>query len=73
MLIVDESHSLGLYGEQGCGLVNELGIRDQVQIVTASLAKAFAGRAGIIFASHELCRFVQVPNRITYKIHSFKI
>lgn len=47
-LVVDESHSLGLYGPRGAGLVAELGLSDRVAFITASLAKAFAARAGFI-------------------------
>ncbi|AEF55278.1 alpha-hydroxyketone-type quorum-sensing autoinducer synthase [Marinomonas posidonica] len=48
LLLVDESHSLGTLGPQGRGLVVEYGLQDKVMFRTASLAKAFAGRAGII-------------------------
>lgn len=48
LLIVDESHSLGVYGPEGRGLVAQLGLTDQVDLITASLAKAFSGR-GVLF------------------------
>lgn len=48
ILLVDESHSLGTHGPQGRGLVVELGLTDKVMFRSASLAKAFAGRAGLI-------------------------
>jgi CAI-1 autoinducer synthase len=51
VLVVDESHSLGTHGPHGAGLVAELGLTDRVHFRTASLAKAFAGRAGIISCS----------------------
>jgi len=51
MLIVDESHSLGTHGPQGAGLVAALGLCEHVHFRTASLAKAFAGRAGLISCS----------------------
>jgi len=46
MILVDESHSLGTHGPQGAGLCAALGLTDRVHFITASLAKAFAGRAG---------------------------
>lgn len=55
--VVDESHSLGTYGTQGAGLVNEYGLTDQVHFITASLAKAFAGRAGIILCPSRLAKY----------------
>lgn len=51
ILIVDESHSLGTHGPRGAGLVAELGLADRVHFRTASLAKAFAGRAGFLTCS----------------------
>ncbi|NTU97915.1 MAG: quorum-sensing autoinducer synthase [Chlorobiaceae bacterium] len=49
--VVDESHSLGTHGPKGAGLVASLGLTQKVHFITASLAKAFAGRAGIILCS----------------------
>lgn len=48
LLLVDESHSLGTHGPRGAGLVAALGLCERVHFRTASLAKAFAGRAGFI-------------------------
>jgi CAI-1 autoinducer synthase len=51
ILIVDESHSLGTHGPRGAGLVAALGLSERVHFRTASLAKAFAGRAGFLTCS----------------------
>lgn len=51
VLVADESHSLGTHGPGGEGLVVELGLADRVHFRTASLAKAFAGRAGFVTCS----------------------
>ena len=53
-LLVDESHTLGLYGFEGRGLVHELGLSERVHFITASLSKAFCTRAGIITCSNEV-------------------
>lgn len=50
MMSVDESHSLGTHGPGGAGLCAALGLTDRVHFITASLAKAFAGRAGFFTA-----------------------
>lgn len=50
-LIIDESHTLGVVGPEGAGLAAALGLSHQVAYRTASLAKAFAGRAGLIACS----------------------
>jgi CAI-1 autoinducer synthase len=54
MILVDESHSLGTHGPEGRGLVAELGLTHRVHFITASLAKAFAGRAGFFTMPDEL-------------------
>ncbi|MGV7209005.1 alpha-hydroxyketone-type quorum-sensing autoinducer synthase [Oxalobacteraceae bacterium A2-2] len=51
VLILDESHSLGTHGPGGAGLAVACGLQDRVHFRTASLAKAFAGRAGFITCS----------------------
>lgn len=51
VFVVDESHSLGTHGPNGEGLVVALGLAGRVHFRTASLAKAFAGRAGFIACS----------------------
>lgn len=51
LLVIDESHSLGTHGPRGAGLVAQLGLSERVHFRTASLAKAFAGRAGFITCS----------------------
>ncbi len=58
MLLVDESHSLGTHGPQGRGLCAELGLTGRVHFITASLAKAFAGRAGFFTVPAALRPFV---------------
>ena len=54
MILVDESHSLGTHGPGGKGLCAMLGLTDRVHFITASLAKAFAGRAGFFTMPAEL-------------------
>jgi CAI-1 autoinducer synthase len=54
MILVDESHSLGTHGPGGRGLCAMLGLTDRVHFITASLAKAFAGRAGFFTMPAEL-------------------
>ncbi|KAI8073293.1 Aminotransferase, class I and II [Gongronella butleri] len=50
LLVVDESHSLGIFGRRG--LMYEENIDKHVDFITASLAKAYCTRAGIIIGPH---------------------
>lgn len=59
-IVVDESHALGTHGPQGRGLCAQLGLTDRVHFITASLAKSFAGRAGIFTLPRELRDYLAV-------------
>ena len=60
MIVVDESHSLGTHGPSGAGLCASLGVTHRVHFITASLAKAFAGRAGFFTAPAALRFYVLI-------------
>jgi CAI-1 autoinducer synthase len=65
MLVLDESHAVGVRGPGGTGLVAELGLIDHVHFRTFSLSKAFAGRGGVVAGSSRLLeyfRFVARPS-----------
>jgi CAI-1 autoinducer synthase len=59
VLIIDESHSLGTHGLDGKGLVYEHGLSKEVHFITASLAKAFSGRGGLVLSSHECIEYLR--------------
>jgi CAI-1 autoinducer synthase len=59
VIVVDESHSLGTHGPEGSGLVAAHGLEHRVHFRTASLAKAFVGRAGLIACSRRLGELVR--------------
>jgi CAI-1 autoinducer synthase len=63
LLVVDESHSLGTHGPQGAGLVVALGLAERVHFRTASLAKAFGGRAGFITCSTRFRGYFMMESR----------
>ena len=57
-VIADESHTLGVLGPRGAGLTVALGLADRIAYRTVSLAKAFAGRAGLIACSRRTADFL---------------
>lgn len=59
-IVVDESHSLGTHGDSGAGLCAQLGVTHRVHFITASLAKAFAGRAGFFTAPAAIRYYVLI-------------
>lgn len=47
---IDEVHAVGLYGKQGAGKLEELGLQGRVDIVNGTLGKAFGVQGGYIAA-----------------------
>ncbi len=51
VMVVDESHSLGVFGRKGEGITVAEGLAHRVHFRTASLSKAFAARGGMVAGS----------------------
>ena len=76
MILVDESHSLGTHGPGGAGLCAALGLSDRVHFITASLAKAFAGRAGFFTAPAHMRYYIlcsSFPNIFSSSLLPYEI
>ncbi|CAN5244620.1 8-amino-7-oxononanoate synthase [soil metagenome] len=52
-LIVDEAHAVGIYGKKGSGLIEELGIENQVFVSVNTAGKAL-GASGAFVAGNDL-------------------
>lgn len=63
LILVDESHSLGVFGAAGEGMVAALGLSDRVHFRTASLSKAFAARGGLILGSARNVEYLRYESR----------
>ncbi|MCB0827432.1 MAG: aminotransferase class I/II-fold pyridoxal phosphate-dependent enzyme [Solirubrobacterales bacterium] len=64
VLIVDDSHGLGVMGETGRGTAEHFGLHGQVDIVTGTLGKALGGAAGgFIAGSRALCSVLEQRSR----------
>ncbi|NOH25930.1 alpha-hydroxyketone-type quorum-sensing autoinducer synthase [Vibrio europaeus] len=75
-IVVDESHSVGVYGPKGAGLLQELGLTDQVDFMTASLAKTFAYRAGAVWCNNltgQVVPYVSFPSIFSSAMMSFEL
>ncbi|MGL4994068.1 MAG: serine palmitoyltransferase [Bacteroidales bacterium] len=47
-VMVDEAHSLGVFGNQGQGLCHELGVTNDVDLIMGTFSKSFASLGGFI-------------------------
>lgn len=54
MLMVDEAHSTGTFGENGSGLVREHGLENSVTVSMGTMSKAMAGYGGFVACSSTL-------------------
>lgn len=54
-LMVDEAHATGLYGPNRCGLAEELGVSNDVEIQMGTLGKALGSAGGYISGAQVLC------------------
>jgi CAI-1 autoinducer synthase len=63
LLVVDESHALGVVGRRGEGLVAALGLQDRVPLRVAALSKAFVGRGGVIAGPARFVEYFRYESR----------
>ncbi|HZL14265.1 MAG TPA: 8-amino-7-oxononanoate synthase [Verrucomicrobiae bacterium] len=57
-LMVDEAHATGIFGKNGRGLADELGVSDQIEVQMGTLGKALGSSGGYICGSRALIDFL---------------
>ena len=57
-LMVDEAHATGIFGKNGGGLIEELGLSNRVEVQMATLGKALGAAGGCICGSRQLVDFL---------------
>ena len=63
-LLIDEAHSLGVFGERGRGVAEAQGVLDQVDFVVGTFSKSLGAMGGFCVSPHaqlELFRYVSRP------------
>ena len=67
-LLVDEAHSLGVYGERGCGVAEDQGVLDKVDFIVGTFSKSLGSMGGFCVSKHDvlsLFRYVSRPFMFT--------
>ena len=54
VLYVDEAHGVGIRGESGCGLAEEQGVQQAIEILTGTFGKAYGGQGAFVVGSRPL-------------------
>jgi 8-amino-7-oxononanoate synthase len=62
-LLVDEAHSLGIYGEHGRGLAEQAGVLDQVDFVVGTFSKSLGATGGYCVSRHDVLRLARFASR----------
>jgi len=57
-LLIDEAHAFGIFGENGTGLAEELGVQDRVDLHMGTLSKAAGTSGGYLIATREIVDLV---------------
>jgi len=64
ILIVDDSHGLGVMGDTGRGTAEHFGLAGQIDIITGTLGKALGGGAGgFVAGDRALCSILEQRSR----------
>lgn len=64
VVIVDDSHGIGVLGQTGRGVVEHFGLVGEVDVLTGTLGKALGGAAGgYVAASEEVCDLLAQRSR----------
>ncbi len=64
LLLVDEAHSLGVYGDRGCGVAEAQGVMHDVDFFVGTFSKSLGAMGGFCVSSHAelaLIRYVSRP------------
>ena len=62
-LMVDEAHSLGLYGENGRGLAEDQGVSDEVDFIVGTFSKSLGSIGGFCVSNHPELRLTRYASR----------
>ncbi|MCF6434245.1 amino acid adenylation domain-containing protein [Pseudoalteromonas sp. MMG022] len=63
LVLVDEAHSFGFYGEHGAGICAEQGVSDEVDFIMTTLSKSLGSLGGVVAASTEYVDLLKASAR----------
>ena len=63
LVLVDEAHSFGFYGDCGAGICAAQGVTDQVDFIMTTLSKSLGSLGGVVAASKEHVALLKASSR----------
>ena len=67
-LLVDEAHSLGVFGDRGCGVAEAQGVLDKIDFIVGTFSKSLGAMGGFCASRHDvlsLFRYISRPFMFT--------
>ncbi|HVB97362.1 MAG TPA: aminotransferase class I/II-fold pyridoxal phosphate-dependent enzyme [Chloroflexota bacterium] len=58
-LLIDEAHSVGVFGDGGRGVAEHFGLLDEVDLVTATFSKSFASIGGFVAGETDIIYYIR--------------
>ena len=62
-IMVDEAHSIGVFGHGGRGTCNHFGVTDDVDLIMGTFSKSFASLGGFIATDKEITNYLRHHSR----------
>jgi 8-amino-7-oxononanoate synthase len=62
-LMIDEAHSLGVFGEKGKGLCSHFGLSDDIDLIMGTFSKSLATIGGFIAADNDIINYLKHTSR----------
>jgi 8-amino-7-oxononanoate synthase len=62
-LMVDEAHSLGIFGARGRGVAEEAGVLDEVDFIVGTFSKTLGATGGYCASRHDVLPLVRLASR----------
>ncbi|WP_028585784.1 aminotransferase class I/II-fold pyridoxal phosphate-dependent enzyme [Desulfogranum mediterraneum] len=57
-LYVDDAHGVGIRGARGCGLAEEYGVMEEIELLTGTFGKAYGGQGAFVVCRQEMADYL---------------
>lgn len=62
-VMVDDAHSLGVFGKDGSGTASHFGLTDRVDLIMGTFSKSFGSLGGFIAGDHDVLNYIKHNSR----------
>lgn len=62
-VMIDDAHSIGVLGKNGCGTADHFGLTDKVDVIMGTFSKSFASLGGFIAGDFDMINYLKHNSR----------